>query len=94
MRKNLSCIKKRIKNGEQDPILKGLLQLSIKNRQFLYKRQRVVACSYGEITVIKDVHECVGQSTHSKAMASHKGRDSTYSKISERFFWYSIYKVV
>ena len=23
-----------------------------------------------------------------------KGRDSTYSKISERFFWYSIYKDV
>ena len=27
-------------------------------------------------------------------MASHKGRDSAYSKISERFFWYSIYKDV
>ena len=27
-------------------------------------------------------------------MASDKGRDSTYSEISERFFWYSIYKDV
>ena len=27
-------------------------------------------------------------------MASHKGRDSTYSKVSERFFWYSIYEDV
>ena len=35
-----------------------------------------------------------GQSTHSKAMASHKGKNSTYSKISESFFWYSIYKDV
>ena len=44
--------------------------------------------------VIKDVHEGIGQSTHSKAMASHKGRDSTYSKISEDFFWYSVYQNV
>ena len=44
--------------------------------------------------IIKDVHEDVGESRHSKAMASHKRRDSTYSKISERFLWYSIYKDV
>ena len=24
-------------------------------------------------------------------MDSHRGRDSTYSKISKRFFWYSVY---
>ena len=41
-----------------------------------------------QLEIIKDV--C--QSTHSKAMACHKGRDSTYSKIYEHFFWYSIYK--
>ena len=35
---------------------------------------------------IKVVHKGVSQGTHSKAMASHKDRDSTYSKISERFF--------
>ena len=27
-------------------------------------------------------------------MASHYGRDSTYNKISARFFWYSIYNDV
>ena len=39
-----------------------------------------------QLEIIKDVNEGVIQSTPSKAMASHKGRDSTYSKISVRFF--------
>ena len=47
-----------------------------------------------QLEIIKDVHKGVCQSTHSKAMASHRGRDSTYSKISERFVWYSVYKDV
>ena len=47
-----------------------------------------------QLEIIKDIHESIGKSTHSNAMASHKGRDSTYSKISERFFWYSIYNDV
>ena len=34
--------------------------------------------------IIKDVYE--------EAMTSHKDRDSTYSKISECFVWYPIYK--
>ena len=44
--------------------------------------------------IIKDAHEAVGQSTHSKALASHENRDSTYSEISKRFFSYSIYKML
>ena len=32
---------------------------------------------------IKGAHKGVGQSKHSKAMASHESRDSTYSKISK-----------
>ena len=45
-----------------------------------------------QLEIVKDVHEDDVQGTFSKAMASHKGRDRTYSKISERFCWYSIYK--
>ena len=66
---------------------------SIENGQFFYKKQCVVVITkQQELEMINDVHGGVGQSTHSKDMASHKGRDSTYSKISERFFWYSNYK--
>ena len=37
------------------------------------------------------MHEGIGESSHSKAMSSHYGRDSTYSKIGARFFWYPMY---
>ena len=55
-----------------------------------YLRQHLATIRNNQL----DVHERVGQSKHSKAMASYKGKDSTYSKISKRFFWYSIYKDV
>ena len=56
---------------------------SIENGQFLYKRQRAVVMAKQELLeIMKFVHEDVGQSTHSKAMASHKGRGLTYLKIS------------
>ena len=49
--------------------------LSIENVRFLYKRQRVaVMAKQQQLEMIKDVR----QSTHSKGMASHKGRDSIY----------------
>ena len=68
---------------------------SNKNGQFLYKRQRVVVMAkQQQLERIKDVHESVAQSTHSKAIAFNKGRDSAHSKISEHFVWYSIYKDV
>ena len=35
-----------------------------------------------QLEICKVVQEGFGQSMHSNAMASHKGRDSTYSKIS------------
>ena len=46
------------------------------------------------LKIIKIVYEGVRQSTYSKAMASHKDRDSTYLKNSEPLFWYSNYKEV
>ena len=36
--------------------------------------------------IIHEIHEGVGENSRSKAMASHRGRESTYQKLSERFF--------
>ena len=59
---------------------------SIENQQLLYKRHGVVVMAkQKQLEIIKDIHEGVGQSSHSKALNSHKGRDSTYSKISKSF---------
>ena len=51
-----------------------------KNGKFLYKSQRVVVISKQQLEILKDIHKGVGQSTHSKAMASHKGRVSAIQK--------------
>ena len=40
--------------------------------------------------IIKNAHSGIGNSEHSKAMASHRGKNSTYEKIVQRFFWYNI----
>ena len=67
-------------------------KFSISNGEFVYKNKRLVIIEKGrQMEIIKDIHEGLGDTAHSKAMASHKGRDSTYSEISERFFWYTIF---
>ena len=77
--------------GERSNFKRACKNLSIENGQFFYKRQCVVVMAkQQQLGIIKDVHEGVGQSTYSKATASHIGRASTYSKISQRFFWYLI----
>ena len=40
--------------------------------------------------IIRDVHSGIGNSEHSKAMASHRDKNSTYEKIAQRFFWCSV----
>ena len=50
---------------------------STENDQFLYKRKSVVIMEkHRQLEIIKDIHEGIGKSTHSKAMASHKGRET------------------
>ena len=41
--------------------------------------------------IIKDIHEGIGDDSKAKAMASHRGHDTTYQKIAERFFWHNIF---
>ena len=40
--------------------------------------------------IIRDAHSDIGNSEHSKAMASHRGKNSTYEKSAQRFFWYNM----
>ena len=71
--------------GARSNFKRACKNFSIENEQFLYKRQRaVVMAKQQQIEIIKDFHEGVGQSMNSKDtfMVSHKGKYSTYSKIS------------
>ena len=53
----------------------------------MYGKRLVVKERNRQIEVISDIHKGIGESEHSKAMASHKGKNSTYEKVAQRFFW-------
>lgn len=36
------------------------------------------------------MHEEIGENAMTKALAAHRGRETTYLKIAEQFFWYGI----
>ena len=43
-----------------------------------------------QMEIIRDVHRGIGDFEHSKAMASYRGKNTTYDKIAQRFFWHNI----
>ena len=70
--------------------------------KFLLKTIQLFFVLYGFVIPWCSVVLCSGvsgfivccQSTNSKAMATHKSRDLTYSKRFEGFFWYPVYNDV
>ena len=57
----------------------------------MYKeKRRVVFEVKRKAAMIHDVHEGIGDNSMAKALAAHCGRESTYQKISERFFWHGM----
>ena len=57
------------------------------------KTKLVISSKEKQQTIIKDVYVGLRENPKAKAMASHRGRDATRKKISNRFFWHNI-KVV
>ena len=57
----------------------------------MYKEKRRVVFEVERRTaIIHDLHEGNGDNSMVKALAAHRGRESTYQKISERFFWHGM----
>ena len=60
-------------------------KFSIENGELYYKKSQRVIVEKGKqkagrrLSIIKDIDEGLGDTSHLKAMASHKGRDSTYA---------------
>ena len=60
-------------------------------RCLIYKEKRRVVFEVERRTmIIHNVHEGIGDNSMAKALAAHRGRESTYQKISERFFWHGM----
>ena len=77
--------------GKKSNFRKTCKNFSIVNGDLMYKeKQRVVFEVERRTAIIHDVHEGIGDNSFIKALAAHHGRESTYQKISERFFWHGM----
>ena len=74
--------------GDKANLRRASRRFGIKNGQFVYDDKRLVILSRDEqLRIVKDVHAGLGDNPRAKAMASHRGRESTYQKLTERFYW-------
>ena len=81
--------------GEKANFRRACRKFSVASGQFLYDKTRLVVANREEqLQIIKDVHEGLGEDSRAKAMASHRGRDTTYQKVSDRFYWHNMVKMV
>ena len=62
----------------------------VKDGHLFYKKRLVIKDKECQMELIRDVHRSIGDSENSKAMASHRGKNTTYDKIAQRFFWHNI----
>ena len=77
--------------GTKSNFRKACKNFSIVNGDLTYKEKRRVVFEVERRTgIIHDVHERIGDNSMAKALAAHHGRESTYQKISERFFWHGM----
>ena len=59
----------------------------------MYKEKRRVLYEVERRTaIIHDVHEGIGDNSMAKVLEAHRGCESTYQKISERFFWHGMFE--
>ena len=54
------------------------------------EKRRVVFEVERRTAIIHDVHEGIGDNSMAKALVAHRDRESTYQKISDRFFWHGM----
>ena len=57
---------------------------------FSTKKRIVIKDRNRQMEITRDAHSGIRNSERSKAMASHRGKNSMYEKIAQRYFWYNI----
>ena len=80
--------------GLKSNFLRATRKYSFRDGHLFYKKRIVIKGRNRHMEIIRDVHSGIGNSERSKAMASHRGKNSTYEKISQRFFWYNISNII
>ncbi|XP_047137453.1 uncharacterized protein LOC124813956 [Hydra vulgaris] len=65
-------------------------RFEVKDGHLFYNKRMVIKDKELQIEVIRDFYRGIGNSEHSIAMASPRGKNTTYDNIVQRFFWYNI----
>ena len=77
--------------GKKYNFRKACRNFSIVNGDLMDKEKRRVVFEVERRTaIIHDVHEGIGDNSMAKALAAHRGLQSTYQNISQRFFWHGM----
>ena len=77
--------------GEKCNFRKSSRHFSIVDGHLVFKgTRRVIFENERKQAIIHDVHEGLNETVESVAMSGHRGRDSTYQKVSQRFYWHGI----
>ena len=86
---DLKAVEKFLRNktykdkGKKSNFRKACTNFSIVNGDLMYKeKRRVVFERERRTAIIHDVHEGIGDNSMAKTLAAHRGRESTYQKIS------------
>ena len=77
--------------GKKSNFGKACKSFRILNGGLMYKEKWRAAFEVeGRTTIIHDVQEGMEVNSMVKALETHRGRESTYQKISEQFFWHGM----
>ena len=77
----------KIDYGSKSNFRRAAKKFSIKDSH-LFKENKLVAKDRArQLEIVHDVHRGLGDSEHTKALFAHRGKNTTYEKISARFFW-------
>ena len=70
---------------------KACAHFSLVDGHLTYKsKRRVIYENERKQNIIHDVHEGINENAEAVALNGHRGRESTYQKVSERFYWHSM----
>lgn len=77
--------------GKKANFRKSCKNFKIVDGHLSYKeKRRVIFDNDRKKIIIHDIHEGLGDNPKAKALAAHRGRESTYQKLAERFYWHNM----
>ena len=71
---------------EQSKFRRACKKLSLIDGQFMFNNRILIMDDQQRKEIVKDVYNGIDETSHVKAMSSHRGINTTYDKVSSRFF--------